>query len=81
MALADGLVPQPQDLTGTEGRREPPPELLDRAAYRGENVVGTRSDHPNGAYNHREDYGQHNRVFRDILTILLAQPVQSTDHD
>ena len=46
--------------------------LLDGAAYLREDVVGIRSNEPNGAHNDNQNDRQHDRVFRDVLTFLIT---------
>ena len=70
VASTDSL-PQPEDLPGSQGKDKPRPDLLDRTGYRGENVVGARSDQSDGTYHYSEDNSQHHRVFCDILTLFL----------
>ena len=45
--------------------------LLDRAADRGKNVVGIRSDQTDRAYYYGQDYRQHHRVLRDVLSVVI----------
>ena len=45
--------------------------LLNSAADLGEYVVGIRSDESNRAYNDDQNHSQHDRVLRDVLTLLI----------
>jgi hypothetical protein len=47
-------------------------ELLNRAGYRGENVVRIRTDQAYRAHDDHQDHCQHDGVFRDILTYIIA---------
>ena len=49
------------------------PELLNTARHGREHVVGIRSDQPNRAHDDNQNHGQHDRVFRNILSLLISQ--------
>ena len=54
--------------------------LLNGAADCGKNVVSVRSDQSDCAYDYRQDDGQHDRVFRDVLPCFFPQAMQNTPH-
>ena len=55
-------------------------DLLNGAADRGKDVVGIRSDQPDGADDYREDDGQHDRIFGNVLPCFFPQAPQKTHH-
>jgi hypothetical protein len=46
--------------------------LLNGTGDIGEYGIGVGSDQPHGSYDNYEDHGQHDSVFRDILSFLFA---------
>ena len=51
-------------------------ELLDRACDGRERVIGVVADQANCADNEHQDYSQHHRIFRDVLTCFVSPPFQ-----
>jgi hypothetical protein len=47
-------------------------ELLDRACDGRERVIGVVADQANCADNEHQDYSQHHRIFRDVLTYFVS---------
>jgi len=47
-------------------------ELLDRACDARERVIGVVADQANCADNEHQDYSQHHRIFRDVLTCFVS---------
>jgi len=47
-------------------------ELLDRACDGRERVIGVVADQANCADNEHQDYSQHHRIFRDVLTCFVS---------
>jgi hypothetical protein len=54
--------------------------LLDGAANRGKDIVSARSNQAYCAHHDRQNYSQHNRVFRDVLSVIRQQPAQNMRH-
>ena len=44
---------------------------MDRAADFRKDVIGIRTDESDRAHHDHQDHGQHDRIFRDILTLLV----------
>lgn len=55
-------------------------DLLNGAADRGKNVVSVRSDQSDCAYDYRQDDGQHDRIFGNVLPCFFPQAPQKTHH-
>ena len=50
--------------------------LLDRACYRRENIVGISADQPDRANDDNTNYRQHHRILGDILGLLIYSGFQ-----
>jgi hypothetical protein len=50
----------------------PPPFLLHRAGGLRENSVGVGTDQANGAHNEHEDDRKHDRIFSDVLPLVVG---------
>lgn len=53
------------------GRCQWPSGSLDRTRHSGKCVVRIRADQSNSSNDQHKDYGQHDRVFRDILPVIF----------
>src|SRR3954469_410858 len=52
--------------------------LLDRTGYVGEDIVSVGADQPYGANHDHQNYGQHDRILRDVLPGFFApQPTHT----
>src|SRR5712692_5067352 len=59
----------------------PHPQLLDRTRRRGEHVVGIGANQSNGTDDKHKDHGEHHRIFRDVLPVLLnPESVKTCNH-
>ena len=54
--------------------------LLNRTGDGREHVICVRSNEANGSNDQHEDYGQHDRIFGDVLTVVVFQEVRQTAH-
>jgi hypothetical protein len=54
--------------------------LLNRAADRREHIVRVRANQPDGSDYKHEDYRQHDRVFGDVLTLIISKKRGQSAH-
>ena len=54
--------------------------LLDGAGYGREHVVGVRAYESDRSDDEYKDYGQHDRVFGNVLTLVIFQEERQTAH-
>jgi hypothetical protein len=58
------------------------PGLLDRAGGRGKGAIRVRTDQANRTNHQHKNYGEHHRVFRDVLAAFVeAEPGEEIKHD
>jgi hypothetical protein len=55
--------------------------LLNRAANRREHVIRVRANQPDSSDYKHQDYRQHDRVFGDVLTLIISKKGGETHGD